>query len=233
MADGLKLDKVKEQYVDAVVSILPFAQALFIVLIVMVSDQFSEKGANSLLHALSNVGFKSALGPGAGRFWDVGFTGIAISFLLALVNLYIIRFALEYSIQKADLSRAINTWQSSAARSLQSLNDAQKGAIKDSFRLEIDLRLKRYRTRRIAAEVVASLTAVGVYATFFLVWQGFRSGFSLEFSWPDAIFIATSLFSSFILHRGSLRYAIKKILPLKVYLAVLTGEIVFFEDLTS
>lgn len=233
MADGLKLDKVKEQYVDAVVSIVPFAQALFIVLMVMVADQFSERGSTSLLHALSNIGFKSALGPGVGRFWEVGFIGIAVSFLLALVNIFILRSALEYSIQTAGLNQAISTWQVSAARSLLSLNDAQKTAIKDSFRLEIDLRLKRYRTRRIAAEVVASLTAVGVYATLLLGWLAFRSGFSLAYSWPDAIFIVTALISSFILHRGSLQYAIKKILPLKVYLAVLTGEIVFFEELTS
>jgi len=233
MADGIKLDKVKEQYVDAVVSIVPFAQALFIVLMVVVVDQFSEKASNSLIHALSNVGLKSSLGPGAGRFWDVGFTGIAISFLLALVNIFILRWALEYSIQKANLGGAIATWQSSAVHSLQSLNDAQKAAIRDSFRLEIDLRLKRYRTRRIATEVVASLTAVGLYSTLFLWWLSFRNGFSLELAWADAIFISISLLSSVILHGGSLRYAIKKILPLKVYLAVLTGEIMFFEELTN
>lgn len=233
MAEDGKLDKLKEQYIDEIFAIVPLSQAVFIVLMVLVSDRVVEGKSWSVLEALSSYGLKTSLGPDDGIFWSVGLLSICIAFGLALFNAFLLRATLARSLQKARLGASLVKWQRSAVTRTAALTDAQRAAIQTSFKTEIDSRLKKYKAKRISTEMVASLASVVTYANALIVLIAYRKGYSLRISWWDAAFLIVTIVVCVLLHRSSLRYAIAKILPLKVYVGVLTGELIFFEELTG
>lgn len=233
MAEEGKLEKLKEQYIDEILGIVPLSQAVFIVLMSLVSDRLLSGTSPSVLSAMGLLGLKSSLGPDGGRFWEVGLLSIVCSFTLALLNIFILRWTLDFSLRQARLGPALISWQSAAATRVASLSEMQKNAIQISFKNEIELRLKKYKAKRISTELISSMAGVSFYATILLVYSSRRNGVSLTWSLVETIFLCGAIFLSLILHRSSVRYAIAKVLPLKVYLGVITGELVFFETLTS
>ena len=232
MADEGKFDKLKEQYIDEILSIVPLSQAVFIVLMVLVADRILEGKSLSVLDALNTFGLKKSLGPDDGRFWAVGILPICISFALALINTYLLRNSLERSLSRANLGRSLINWQQAATARVSGLTDAQKSVIQGSFKNEIDARLRKYKAKRISIEIVASLVAVSIYANALLIYIVHKEKGVLHWDLPNCAFSLGSLAMCFFLHRASIRYAIAKILPLKVYVGVLTGELIFFEELT-
>lgn len=232
MADDGKLDKLKEQYVDEVLAIVPLSQGFFIVLMVLVADRILQGKSWSVLEALSSFGLKNSLGPDDGRFWDVGVLSICLSFALALFNSFLLRGMLERSLRAAKLGTALVRWQQAAAARVSGLTDAQKNVIQSSFKAEIDARLRKYKAKRISIEMVASLAAMTIYANVLLVFIARKNSFELRWDLLNASFLLGSVLVCFFLHRASIRYAIAKILPLKVYVGVLTGELIFFEELS-
>jgi len=233
MADDGKLDKLKEQYVDEIISIIPLAQAVFIVLMAISSDRLWEGKSTSVIAALSSFGLKSALGPDDGHFWEVSLFAVCLSFILALANLALIRLAVERSVRSANLGATLIEWQHEATLRTTTLTDAQKSAIQTSFKSEIEIRLKRYKAKRAACEFTFSVTCLSIYLTLLLILHAWKNDNSLQWSWAEAAFIAGSIWISWLLHRSSIRYAIAKILPLKIYAGVLSGEMVFFEEFTG
>lgn len=232
MADEGKFDKLKEQYIDEILSIVPLSQAVFIVLMVLVADQILEGKSLSVLGALNAFGLKKSLGPDEGRFWAVGILPICISFALALFNTYLLRNTLERSLRRANLGSSLINWQQAAAARVAGLADAQKLVIQGSFKAEIEARLRKYKAKRISIEIVGSVVAVSVYANALLVYVAYKGHVALIFDLPNIAFLVGSIIMCFFLHRASIRYAIGKILPLKVYVGVLTGELIFFEELS-
>jgi hypothetical protein len=233
MAEDGKLDKLKEQYVDEILAIVPLSQAIFIVLMAIVSDSVIEGKAWSVIHSLNSVGLKSSLGPDDGRFWSIGLLSLCISFGLALFNTFLLRVMLSHSLKKARLATSLVSWQRQAVARVAGLTDPQKQTIQASFKAEIDARLRKYKAKRISTEMTASLTAMAGYANVLIAFCAYKKGISLEWSWLESSFVLGSGLMCFLLHRASLRYAISKILPLKVYVGVLTGELIFFEELTG
>jgi hypothetical protein len=233
MAEDGKLEKLKEQYIDEILGIVPLSQAVFIVLMSLVSDRLLAGTSPSALSAIGSLGLKSSLGPDGGRFWEVGVLSIVCSFTLALLNIFILRWTLDFSLRQARLGPALVSWQSAAATRVDSLTEVQKNAIQVSFKNEIELRLKKYKAKRISTELISSIASVSFYATLLLIFSSHQNGVSLTWSFLETLFLVAAIFLSLILHRSSVRYAIAKVLPLKVYLGVITGELIFFEALTS
>lgn len=213
MADDGKLDKLKEQYIDEILSIVPLSQAVFIVLMVLVADQILEGKSASVLSALNSFGLKKSLGPDDGRFWAIGILPICISFALALFNTYLLRNILERSLRLANLGRSLVNWQQAAAARVSGLTDAQKSVIQGSFKTEIEARLRKYKAKRISIELVASLFAVSLYANVLLIYIAQKDGRILCWDYLSAAFLLGSFSVCFFLHRASVRYAISKILP--------------------
>ena len=232
MADDGKLDKLKEQYVDEILAIVPLSQAFFIVLMVLVADRIWDGKSWSVLEALGALGLKSGLGPDDGQFWKVGILSICISFALALFNTYLLRDMLERSLRRAKLGSALVRWQQAASVRIAGLSEAQRNTIQISFKNEIDARFRKYKAKRISIEVVASLAAMTVYANILIIFVAHKKSQALQWDLWNAMFLFGSVVICFILHRASIRYAISKLLPLKVYVGVLTGELIFFEELS-
>lgn len=233
MAEDGKLDKLKEQYVDEVMAIIPLAQAVFIILMSISSDRIMAGKSLSVLDALGSFGLKSALGPDDGYFWEVSLLSICLSFALALLNTFFIRYTLENSVRKANLEVALLDWQREASLRTISLTDSQKMAIQTSFKGEIEIRVRKYKAKRISCELIVAVGCLMIYSTALLVFQAWKNGGALQWSWRDALFLIGAFWIGFLLHRAAIRYAISKILPLKIYVGVITGEMVFFEQISS
>ena len=233
MADDGALSKLKEQYVDDILTIVPLSQAFFIILMVVVSDQIRLGKANSTLVALTDLGLKSTLGPEAGRFWGAGVLTICIAFGLALLNTFVLRKMLARSLRLARVGASLVTWQAAAVQRVVGLNDDQKKVIHGSLKPEIDERLKKFKGKRIATELVASVVSLMIYSNVYIVIKAWKSDHSLAWEASSVCFFFVSLIVCILMHRESLRYAISKILPLKVYAGVLTGELVFFEEISN
>lgn len=218
---------------DEILAIVPLSQAFFILLMVLVADRILDGKTWSVIQALNSFGLKSSLGPDDGRFWSVGFLPICISFGLALFNIFLLRSAVSRSMKKANLSASLTSWQSAAVQRTAGLSDPQKETIQASFKAEIDARLRRYKAKRISTEITASLASMTAYANILLIFFAHRRGVPLTWAWLDFFLLSISALVCLSLHRSSIRYAISRILPLKVYVGVLTGELVFFEELTD
>ncbi|PJJ21555.1 hypothetical protein CLU90_4846 [Janthinobacterium sp. 67] len=233
MSEEGKIEKLKEQYIDEILGIVPLSQAVFIVLMSLISDRLLSGASPNFLSAIANIDLKSSLGLDAGRFWEVGLLSIVISFALALLNILILRRALDFSLRQAGLGPVLISWQSAAASRVSTLSEIQKNAIQNSFKNEIDLRLRKYKAKRISTELISSIASVSFYSTLFLVYCSYKNADSLIWSFTETLFLCGTILLSLLLHRSSVRYAIAKVLPLKIYLCVITGELVFFETITS
>lgn len=233
MAEDGKLDKLKEQYVDEVLAIVPMAQAVFIVLMAISFDRIVTGKAFSVIDAFGSFGLKSALGPDEGHFWEVSLLSIFLSFALALLNTFFLNFAVEWSIGKAHLRDALLEWQHVASSRVVLLTDPEKAAIQTSLSKEIQIRVRKYKAKRISCELVVAVGCLMIYLTAILVLQTWASGGKLQWSWRDATFLAGALWIGLLLHRAAIKYAISKILPLKIYVGVITGELAFFEEISS
>lgn len=232
MAEESQLGKLKEQYVDDVLTIVPLSQACFIVLMVAVSDLiFSEKSLSAAA-ALASVGIKSSIGV-EGSFWDAKILLVSIALGLAFLNAYVLRTLLAKSLHSSGVGALLPVWQSAAARRIVGLTDDKKLVIHGSLKTEIESRLKKFKGKRIATEITASLLAVIIYANVLLLLLAWSRGGIVVFEWKNAVLVFIPLVTCILLHRSSVRYAISKILPLKVYAGVLTGELVFFEEVSG
>jgi hypothetical protein len=149
------------------------------------------------------------------------------------MNTFFLRYAVENSVRRANLGAALLLWQRDAALRIVSLSDAQKLAIQTSFKAEIEVRVKKYKARRISCELIVAMGCLMIYSTILLIFLNWKGGGQLRWSWQDACFLVGALWIGLILHRSSIRYAISKILPLKIYAGVLTGEMVFFEEISG
>ncbi|MGX9700551.1 hypothetical protein ACWYXK_26645 [Janthinobacterium lividum] len=233
MADSGQLDKLKEQYVDEVLSIVPLSQACFIILMVIVCDAIDSGKSYTVLHVLSEIGLKSSLGPNDGRFWDAGILGLCIAFVLALLNIQILRTSLSRSLRSSGVSSALLLWQGIARSRVDGLTSEQKSVIHQSIKFEVDDRLRKFRGKRIATEMTSSIFFTVFYSNIFLIIVSIRRDFSLSWDWMGFIFLLGCLIVCTLQHRASVKYAISKILPLKIYSSTLTGELVFFEDVSG
>jgi hypothetical protein len=231
MSDDGQLGKLKEQYVDDIINIVPLSQAVFIVLMVLTSDYLISGSASSVLQAFSQFGLKSSLGPENGRFWSVSVLPICIAFAAALLNTVILQKLLSRSLRVAKIGESLNVWQRQAVTRVQGLSDDKKQIIYNSIKPEIEVRLKKFKGKRIAVELFASLLATVMYSGVLIVILSYQKGFQLEWKFYDGLFLLLGSILCVALHRSSVRYAIAKILPLKVYAGVLTGELVFFEEI--
>jgi hypothetical protein len=233
MADEGQIGKLKEQYVDDIITIVPLSQACFIVIMVLTYDQIASGSAITVLQALGNFGLKSSLGPDGGRFWSISVLPICAAFLLALVNTYIFQKHLSRSLKIAKINQFLVRWQNSALQKVRGLSDDRKQVIHGSIKPEIETRLRKFKAKRIAVELLMSLMAVGLYANIFIIFLSYEKDFSIELKMNDFVFLLLGIIASLFLHKESISYAIAKVLPLKVYAGVLTGELVFFEEISG
>jgi len=233
MADEGQLGKLKEQYVDDIITVVPLSQACFIVVMVLTYDQLASGAAKTLLQALGNFGLKSSLGPDGGRFWSISILPICGAFLLALLNTYVFQRRLSNSLRVAKISQYLVRWQATALQKVQGLSADRRQVIHSSIKPEIETRLRKFKAKRIAVELLMSLMAVAFYSNVFIVFLSYEKNYSVEFKLYDFLFILIGVVVSLFLHKDSVSYAIAKVLPLKVYAGVLTGELVFFEEISG
>lgn len=233
MTEDGQLAKIKDQYVDEILTIVPLSQACFIVLMVLVADQLVTGKAFSVLDCLAMLGLKTSLGPESGRFWQAGMLSICVAFVLALLNTFFLRTLLARSLRLARVNDYMATWQVAATSRVSGLTSDQRAVIHSSLKPEIETRLRRFRGKRVATEVLASIACVAAWGNVLVAALAYEQEAAARWAGLEFLFLAGLVLSAVLLHRASLQYAIAKILPLKVYAGVLTGELIFFEEISS
>lgn len=233
MADSEPLVKLKEQYVDEILSIVPLSQAFFIILMVIVSDAIHSGNFSTALDILSVIGLKSSLGVDDGKFWQSGYSFLCAAFVLALLNIYVLRKLLSRSLRLSKVSSSLIQWQGLAATRVAGLSAEQRSVIHLSLKLEVEHRLRKFKGKRIATELLSSIFFAVTYSNIFLVIISFKQDFLIVWDWRGFAFATFFLIICIFQHRESVRYAIAKVLPLKVYASALTGELVFFEEISG
>lgn len=231
MADDSGLDKLKEKYLDEIVSVLPLSQVFFIVLMAVVAEQLIKGTAKSVFTALQGVGLKETLGP-EGKLWDISVVILALSAFAAIINVSIRRFLNARSIKSPGIYVAIQKWQRQAATLSVTMSEVERSAALDSLKAEVELRLKRYRTHKLTADLCFSLLMVQVFSLVLIFGLILENGGSAVFDRVDAFsFLLVSIFSV-VTHRAAIKYALTQVFPLKVFVSVLNAELVFIEGIS-
>ncbi|MBR8335546.1 hypothetical protein KDW69_28255 [Burkholderia ambifaria] len=223
-------DKLKEQCLEAILSVVPTGQIIFVLLMAILLFRIDHASVSSPLLALKDVGIKDLVGFEKGQFWVIGALYIISSFFLALLNDSIFRAGLRRSYSVSNVASRIDGWMQ---RSLDALKGADKDlrtSIRESISKELDKRIARYRSKRLVCEMLVSLGLAIGYASVYLVLRNFHGESHIGFSNVDALVAAFCLMVGWGYHLASVKYAIRKIIPLQVYLSASTGELAFFID---
>ncbi|WP_322089422.1 hypothetical protein [Burkholderia sp. BCC1999] len=109
-------DKLKEQCLEAILSVVPTEQIIFVFLMTILLFRIDHASASSPLLALKDVGIKDLVGFDKGQFWLVSTLYIISSFILALINDFIFRVGLRRSYGVSNVASRIEGWMQRSLR---------------------------------------------------------------------------------------------------------------------
>jgi hypothetical protein len=223
-------DKIKEQCLEAILSVVPTGQFIFVLATVVILFRIDNDAATSPLMALKDVGIKSLVGFDKGQFWTISALYILSAFFLALLNDTLFRLGLKRSYEVSKVSTKIESWMKESATAMNRADKDLRTSIHDSISKELEKRITRYKSKRLLCEMSVSFALSLIYGSLYLCLRNLHSFNHIRFSAIDFAILVFCLVVGWSYHRASIRYAIRKIIPLQVYLSATTGELAFFID---
>lgn len=223
-------EKIKEQCLEAILSVVPTGQFIFVLAMVVILFRIDHNSALSPLLALRDVGIKDLVGFDKGQFWTIGALYILSAFFLGLLNDALFRVGLKRSYAISKVSGKIESWMKQSMTAMDQADKDLRTSIHDSISKELEKRIKRYRSKRLLCEMSVSFGLSLIYGSAYLCLRNFHSNAHIAFAALDCVVIIFCLSVGWAYHRASIRYAIRKIIPLQVYLSASTGELAFFID---
>lgn len=229
MAD-FSLDKVKEQCFELVLSVMPLSQIIFVVLMMVVFQQISLPSSSSVVDVFIHTNLKEIFDLSEGLVWQSTVITMALALFLALFNTWLLKYGLRKSFNASGLSNRLDSWFQSAADSVNGLSSNNLEPIQASVSEELEKRIKKYRAKRLFCELALSMFACIAYGSIFLASDALRNGYQFGISLLDISISFITLLVGLVLHRGSIHYAVAKVIPLQMYISALNGKLVFFID---
>lgn len=223
-------DKLKEQCFEAILSVVPTGQIMFVLIMAIVLYRIDYDLTASPVLALKGIGIKDLIGFDKGKFWMIGALYIISSFFLALLNDLIFRIGLRRSYGKSNVASKIDDWMNRSIDALKGADKDLRTSIHDSISKELENRIGKYRSKRLVCEILTSLGFVIIYASIYICIRNVGKLSNISLSIVNLLIVIFCLLVGWGYHRASIRYAIRKIIPLQVYLSAATGELAFFID---
>jgi hypothetical protein len=223
-------DKIKEQCLEAILSVIPTGQFVFVLAMVVILFRIDHGTSTSPLLTLKEVGIRDLVGFDKGQFWTIGALYILSAFFLALLNDSLFRLGLRHSYRASKVSQKIESWMQESVTAMDHADKDLRTSIHDSISKELDKRISRYRSKRLLCEMLISFGLALVYGSAYVCLRNLHSYNRVGFAAIDLLVITFCLTVGWIYHRASIRYAIRKIIPLQVYVSASTGELAFFID---
>lgn len=230
MADGA-LDKIKEQYLETIVHAMPVSQAAFLILMSVVFGRMMQNVGVSPIDALSGVSLAKIFDKDDGFFWTAPILAIIGSLFLSICNTSMINFGLRRSFFKSKVGAKLNGWKLRAQLAVAGLTAEQVSALQLSLRNELEKRQKKLKIKRLTVEIVFSIVFCMLYGSIFTVARNLNALAAIKVAYVDLFVLLFMAGVCFFLHRGSVRYAISKVIPLQVFIGAAIGDLVFIDGI--
>ncbi|RAS22852.1 hypothetical protein [Paraburkholderia bryophila] len=224
-------DKIKEQCLETILSVVPMGQFIFVLATAVILFRIDANGAASPILALKDLGIKGLVGFEKGQFWLIGALYILASFFLALLNDYLFKLGLKRSYDASKVLSKIDGWMARSNTAMDRADKDLRTSVHDSISKELDKRISRYRSKRLLCEMSISFGLTIIYASAYLCLRNTSAFGHIHFSTVDFLATVFCFVVGWAHHRSSVIYAIRKIIPLQVYLSASTGELAFFIDI--
>ncbi len=221
--------KIKDRYIEAVCTVLPQSQVIFVLLAIVMIEFFVKGGAGSPVSAIGAVSLKSLFDFGGGKLWDVSVASFFIAVVAGLINKWVLRFFVYRSFAKGFGDDYVAPIVESTIRALKKVeNDGEKASIASSIKEELDFRKKQYKSHRMICELFFGGFMFVIYGSLvafhFGVWR---------FSFLDVACASFMGVACLFMHRFSIGYAIGKVMPLQLMYGAVTGEVVFLGNTSA